>query len=210
MAQEQINGFKKITQSFGGNALSTEFDGEYLRMTGPNYIECRPSLKVNNMINGYGGFHYMIGQQPMYMWKHMVQLSAYDPGDDVIIFNGESLVPDVNPFARIFGDDFSSCVIWPVKCEIFGNGYDNSNYVSVDIDLVGTHYMPDDTTYTVSTLSLYSTTMTTASFTNSYPFRANNSVIIAEVNYISETGTAADEDHNFNIVCTLVCQKIEI
>lgn len=210
MAQEQINGFKKITQSFGGDTLSTEFDGEYLRLTGPNYIECRPSLKVNNMINGYGGFHYIIGQQPMYMWTHMVDLTAYDNGDDVTIYNGDSLVPDVNPFARIFGDDFSSCVIWPVKCEIFGNGYDINNYLAVDINLVGTHYMPDDTTHTVSTLSLSSTTMTTTSFTSSYPFRANNSVIRAELSYISEYGTADDRDHDFNIVCTLVCQKIEI
>lgn len=210
MAQEQINGFKKVTQSFGGNTLSTEYDGEYIRVTGPNYIECRPSLKVNDMVNGYGGYSSFIGVQPMYTWTHMIDLAAYDEGDDILIYKGDSVVPSLNPFARIFGDDFSSCVIWPMSVEILGNGFDYNNYINVTLSTNGTYWLPDDLTSQIATYTLSSYQTAGGNIYHAFPFKADSAEINFQVDEYLESGTPADADHKFNIVYTLACQKIEI
>lgn len=210
--QEKINGFKKVTQQWGNETLSTEIDGEYARITGTNFIECRPSLRVNGMVNGYGLFNSFIGTQPVYTWTHMADLVAYDPGDEIKIYDGTSLSPDLNPFARIFGDEFENCVIWPVTINAYGNGFDYANYFNFSFNWNGSHWMANDsTTQILSVPSMNSTdtyNMHTMNFT--YPFRANSCEMKVTIDSITETGTAADIDRKINIMTTILCQKIEM
>lgn len=207
--QEKINGFQKVSQIYNGNRISTEINGSDVKISGPNYIDIIAPVKVNGLVNGYGSYHYLIGEQPVYVWERLVTLTADNVGDDVTLYDGTSLSQDLNPVARLYGDNFENCVIWPLGVEIYGNGYDGSNYISATLITKGTNWLYNGLTYSIRTSYVYSYTcdaFQTLQF--NYPFKADSSVITTEVDSLSSSGSPAANDKEFNILIKLACQKI--
>ncbi len=213
--QEKLNGFKKVTQSYRNINFSTEIQNDgYVQVKGGGSFDIVPTLKVSGLVNGYGTQHPFEYTQQLYTWTHAATLYADSVGDDIKIYDGQSGSPDLNPFGRLFKDDFSSCVIWPLECRIYGSGFDENNFILADIGISGTHWMYDDSeayimSQSVASFQWYSWPY--AGYTNfSYPFRAIESEIKATVNNISSSGTPLESDKTYNIMVTLACQKIDL
>lgn len=214
MAQEQINGFKKVTQSYGNQSLSTEFDGsETAYVTGSNYILSVPALQTTSIVQGFGDYHPFTFQQGLYEWSNENEIYAYDAGDDVLIYNGESSVPNVNPFAKIFGDEFQNCVVHLCGMTIYGNGTDADNYIQPSMEIVATHGFPADNTITRSLGVVRSKTIMPVSFnandTLVRTFAANSEIRLRVSSMNTDFGSPTDADHFYRVHFTLRCQKLQ-
>ena len=206
--QEKINGFQKVTQRFNGTDFSSEINGTDVKLYGPNYVDVIGTVKVNGLVNGYGPYHPMYGVQPIYECKMSNTLTVDTVGDSVTIFDGSSSVPSLNPFKRLFGDDYQDCVIWPVEAEIQGCGFDTSNYLDLNLVTTGTNWLYNNSTYTIRHSFLYSFTNDRGLGTNIQCPLSYDTKITTSVDSLSTVGTPGDNDKKFTVFVRLICQKI--